>query len=191
LDRCGNAYDAAARAANHQTQIPEIEHAKTQKLKREREMGRAHEGRSAADCRSRIRSATKPGRLKIPTFCSATPGRRLPATVVPLPACPRTAALRLGLCPSLSRVSPFTFVLTRAHVPAFHSHFLTAHKTGTLFELRFLLSFSPGTVSRAKFPVPDDDGFKLFTSLCSLCLTQHFQLHPNPREIGKMILQHC
>jgi hypothetical protein len=34
-----------------------------------------------------------------------------------------------------------------------------------LFELRFLLSFSPGTVSRAKFPVPDDDGFKLFTSL--------------------------
>jgi hypothetical protein len=132
----------------------------------------------------------KPGRLKIPTFCSATPGRRLPATVVPLPACPRTAALRLGLCPSLSRVSPFTFVLTRAHVPAFHSHFLTAHKTGTLFELRFLLSFSPGTVSRAKFPVPDDDGFKLFTSLCSLCLTQHFQLHPNAREIGKMILQH-
>jgi hypothetical protein len=47
-----------------------------------------------------------------------------------------------------------------------------------------------GTVSRAKFPVPDDDGFKLFTSHCSLCLTQHFQLHPNPREIGKMILQH-
>ncbi len=27
---------------------------------------------------------------------------------------------------------------------------------------------------------------------CSiLCLTQHLQLHPNPREIGKMILQHC
>jgi hypothetical protein len=24
-----------------------------------------------------------------------------------------------------------------------------------------------------------------------LCPTQHLQLHPNPKEIGKMILQHC
>jgi hypothetical protein len=29
-----------------------------------------------------------------------------------LPACPRIMALRLALCPSLARVSPFTFVLT-------------------------------------------------------------------------------
>jgi len=72
-----------------------------------------------------------------PDVLLAAPGRRLPAIVAPLPACPRTAALRLTLCPSLSRVSPFTFVLTRAHLPAFHSHFLTAHKTGTEY-LKFL-----------------------------------------------------
>jgi hypothetical protein len=63
---------------------------------------------------------------------------RHPATVAPLPACPRTAALRLALCPSLSRVSPFTFVLSRAHLPAFHSHFLTAHNTGTVFLKKIL-----------------------------------------------------
>jgi len=97
---------------------------------------RAHEGSSAADCRARsrsARSATKSGRQKIPTFCSAAPG-----TVAPLPACPRTEALRLALCPCLSRVSPFTVVLTRAHLPAFHSHLLTAHNTGTAF-LNFFL----------------------------------------------------
>jgi hypothetical protein len=93
------------------------------------------------------RSATKPGRQKISPFSSAAPGRRLPAIVAPLPACPRTAALRLALCPSLSRVSSFTFVLQRAHLPAFHSHFLTAHNTSTVFlnfsfESHFLLSFS-------------------------------------------------
>jgi hypothetical protein len=75
-------------------------------------------------------SATKPGRHKIPTFCSAAPGRRLLATVATLPACPRTAALRLALCPSLSRVSSFTFVLARAHLPAFHSHFLNCSQYG-------------------------------------------------------------
>ncbi len=78
------------------------------------------------------RSATKPGRQKIPTF------RRLLATGAPLPACPRTAALRLALCPSFSRVSPFTFMLTPAHLPAFHSHFLTAQNTGTEFLKLFL-----------------------------------------------------
>ncbi len=64
-----------------------------------------------------------------------------------LPACPRSAALRLALCPSLSRVSWFTFVLQRAHLPAFHSHFFTAHNTSTVFlncffQSHFLLSFS-------------------------------------------------
>ncbi len=88
-----------------------------------------------------------------------------------LPACPRTAALRLALCPSLSRVSSFTFVLQRAHLPAFHSHFLTAHNTSTVFLKKnssnhiFFGLFDHGTFSRAKFPDADDDGFKLFTSL--------------------------
>ncbi len=183
----------------------------------------------------------KPGRQKISTIGSAAPGRRRPATVAPLPACPRTAALRLELRPSsgvssfsyvLQRAhlpafhshflaahntgSPFTFVLQCAHLPAFHGHFLTAHNTGTPFtfvlqrahlpafhsctqyrhrvsqknslnpiffclshctqcrhrvsqknslnHIFFCLSHH-GTVSRARFPVPDNDGFKLFTSL--------------------------
>jgi hypothetical protein len=89
------------------------------------------------------RSATKPGRQKIPTFCSVTPGRCLAGTVPSLPTCPRTAALRLVLCPSLLRVSPFTFVLTRAHRHAFHSHFLTAHNIRTVFFNFFLwITFS-------------------------------------------------
>jgi hypothetical protein len=41
-----------------------------------------------------------------------TAGRCLPATVAPLPACPQTVVLCLALCPSLSEVSPITFVLT-------------------------------------------------------------------------------
>ncbi len=52
-------------------------------------LGRTHAGRSVADCRVKQicpRSSTKPGRQKIPTFCSAAPGRRLPATVAPLRA---------------------------------------------------------------------------------------------------------
>jgi hypothetical protein len=70
-------------------------------------LGRAHEERKK---RCRLpreknvcpRPSTKPGRQKIPNFISAAPARRLPATVAPLPACPRTAALSLALCP------PFT-----------------------------------------------------------------------------------
>ncbi len=51
-------------------------------------MGRAHEGWSMADWLLREkqiypRSSTKPDRQKILTFCSATPGRRLLATVAP------------------------------------------------------------------------------------------------------------
>jgi len=103
-------------------------------------------------------------------------------------------------------------VLQRAHLPAFHSHFLTAHNTQfhcspscfsvltclhsiAIFSLHTIqaLCFSifslnhiffclshHGTFSRAKFPDPDDDGFKLFP--CPSCLTQHLQLHANPRD---------
>ncbi len=66
-------------------------------------MGRAHEGWSVTDWLLREkqicpRSSTKPDRQKISTFCSATLSRRLLATVAPLLACPRTAALCLALC---------------------------------------------------------------------------------------------
>jgi hypothetical protein len=74
-------------------------------------VGRAHEGRSAADCRARSRSARDQ----------------------PYPA---------DVCSSLS---PFTFVLTRAHLPAFHSHFLSAHNTGTVF-LKFCLRITFSSV---------------------------------------------
>ncbi len=124
------------------------------------------------------RSATKPGRQKIPTIGSAAPGRHRPATVAPLPACPRTAALRLAFYPSL-RVSSFIFELQRAHLPAFHSHFLNFFSLNSIFfclshctqyrhcvfqffslnHIFFCLSHH-GTVPRARFPVPDDDGFK-------------------------------
>ncbi len=49
-------------------------------------------------------SSRKPDRQEKSTFCSTAPGRRLPATVAPLPACPRTVVLRLALCPSLTIV---------------------------------------------------------------------------------------
>ncbi len=44
-------------------------------------------------------------------YCSSPSGQR-----------PRTAALRLALCPSLSRSSPFASLLTCAHLPILHSH---------------------------------------------------------------------
>jgi hypothetical protein len=121
------------------------------------------------------RSATKPGRQKIPTIGSAAPGRRPPATVAPLPACPRTAALCLALCPSL-RVSSFSFVLQRAHLPAFHSHFLTAHNTGSpftfvlqhahlpAFHSHFLSAHSTGSVFLKKI---------LWITFSSVFLTAH------------------
>jgi hypothetical protein len=77
------------------------------------------------------------------------------------PACARTSALHLALCPSLSRVSPFTFVLIRAHLLAFHSHyFLTAHNTQALcfskkfFESHFLLSCSPWNRLKSQVSCP-------------------------------------
>jgi hypothetical protein len=68
------------------------------------------------------RSSTKPGRQKIRLCALPHPADVCHATVAPLPACPRIAALRLALCPTLSRVSRFTFVLTLEHLPILHSH---------------------------------------------------------------------
>jgi len=82
-------------------------------------MGRA---RGKKCCRQSLekqigpRSATKPGRAENPDVLLGRTRPTSAATLVPLPACPRTAALRLALCPSLSRVSSFTFVLQRAHL---------------------------------------------------------------------------
>jgi hypothetical protein len=144
-------------------------------------------------------------------FCMVAPGRRPPATAAPLPACTRTAALRLALYPSLSRVSPFTFVLTCLHsIAIFSLHTQYRHCVSQFFSLNRIFFFLPahkythcvsqkfslnhiffclshyGTVSRAKFPVSDDDD-----GVQALNFTQHLQLHPNIREIGKMTLQHC
>jgi len=78
-------------------------------------MGLAHEGRGAEDA---VREADPPA-ISHKTWQAENPdvllGRTLLATVAPFPACPRTAVLRLAPCPSLSRVSAFTFVLTRLH----------------------------------------------------------------------------
>jgi hypothetical protein len=53
--------------------------------------------------------------------------------------------LRLALCPSLSRVSPFAFVLTRLHsIAIFSVHTIQALCfSKKFFESHFLLSFSP------------------------------------------------
>lgn len=67
--------------------------------------GRKKRSRLPREKQIRPRSSIKPSRQEIPSFCSATPGRRLPAIVAPFLACPLTAALRLALCPSLSLVS--------------------------------------------------------------------------------------
>jgi hypothetical protein len=64
--------------------------------------------------------------------------------------------LRLLLCPSLSRVSPFTFVLTRLHSIAIFS----VHTTQALcfsifsFESHFLLSFSPWNRLKSQVSFP-------------------------------------
>jgi hypothetical protein len=86
-------------------------------------MGRSHEGRGAEDA---AREADPPT-ISHKTSQAENPdvllGRTRPAVGAPFPACPRTAVLRLALWPILSRVSSFTFVLTRAHLPAFHTIF--------------------------------------------------------------------
>ncbi len=129
--------------------------------------GRAHEGRGAEDAAREAELPTMSQKTWQAENLNVLLGRTRLATVAPFPACPRTAVLRLALCPSLSRVSPFTFVLSRLHsIAIFSVHTIQALCfSKNFFESHFLLSFSPWTVSRAKFPVPDDDGFKLFTSL--------------------------
>jgi len=72
------------------------------------QMGRAHEGRGAEDA---VREADPPT-ISHKTWQAENPdvllGRSRPAVVAPFPACPRIAALRLTLCPSLSRLLSFT-----------------------------------------------------------------------------------
>ncbi len=74
-----------------------------------KQIGRAHEERSAADCRAAAREAD-------------------------LPAISHTRQT------SVAPLSPFTFLLTCAHLPASHSHFLTAHNSGTVFLKSFSLN---------------------------------------------------
>ncbi len=149
------------------------------------QMGRAHEGRSAADCRARSRSPRDQ-----PQNLAGGKSRRS-ARPHPVDVCvPTNCGAPFSTLPE--SLMSFT-VHRRAHLPAFHSHFLTAHNIGTVFlnfslnhifffltahkythrvsqffslnQIFFCLSHY-GTVSRAKFPVrDDDDGFKLFTSL--------------------------
>jgi hypothetical protein len=57
-------------------------------------------------------SSTKLGRQKIPTFCFVTLGRCLSTTAAPRSAYPWIVVFHLTLSLSLSRVSPFTVVLT-------------------------------------------------------------------------------
>ncbi len=82
-------------------------------------------------------------------------GRTRLATAAPFPACPRTAVLRLALCPSVSRVLPFTFVLNRLHsIAIFSVHTIQALCFSNFFSknhIFFCLSHH-GTVSIAKFP---------------------------------------
>ncbi len=153
---------------------------------KENQMGRAHEGWRVADChvlplphKKQICQwySTKPCRQKFPTFCYifylTTPGRRLPATGAPLPTYPQTVTLRLALRRALHEFhrSPC------ARLPAFHSHFLTAHDTGTAFLIYFLYHVffrlsHHATIPRAKSPVPDVDAFKLLTLLVH-CASHH------------------
>jgi hypothetical protein len=98
------------------------------------QMGLAHEGRGA-ESRS---ACAKPQNL-----AGRKPWRVLGRTRLrcSFPACPRTAVLRLALCPSVSRVSVFTFVLTRLHSIAIFSvhtiHALCFSKK--FFESHFLV----------------------------------------------------
>ncbi len=106
-------------------------------------MGRAHEGRSAADCRSKSRSApyrpqnvagTQPMSAShcsspsgLPTSCGASFSTLPESTsfIVQLraPACSPTCIPQPFSHCTQYTVSPFTFVLQRAHLPAFHRPF--------------------------------------------------------------------
>jgi len=119
-------------------------------------MGLAHEGRGAEDAVREVDLRT----ISHKTWQAENPdvllGRSLLATVAPFPACPRTAVLRLALCPSLSRVSPFTFVLTRLHsIAIFSLHTIQALCFSIFFfESHFLLSFSPWNRLKSQVSCP-------------------------------------
>jgi hypothetical protein len=106
-------------------------------------LGHAHEGRSVTIlCLPEtdlpmIFQKTWQGQKRKSTFRSTAPGRRLPATVAPLPACPRTVVLRLALCPSLSRVS----LLCGRCLPATVAPLLACPRTAML-RLAFCSSLS-------------------------------------------------
>ncbi len=111
-----------------------------------------------------LRSATKPGRQKILTFCWVAPG--LPLQLPFRPAhelrCSVQHSARVSHefhhSPSCSPVcipQPFSQCTQYRHCVS---------QKNSLNHIFFCLSHH-GTVSRTTFPVPDDDGFKLFTFL--------------------------
>jgi hypothetical protein len=59
---------------------------------------------------------------------------------------PTNCGARSALCPSLSRVSPLTFVLTRAHLPAFHS--MAIFSRANISEFNILIVFDLIMVDR-------------------------------------------
>jgi len=156
------------------------------------QMGLAHEGRGAEDA---VQEADLPA-IRHKTWQAENPdvllGRTQLANVAPFPACPRTAVLHLAFCPSFSQVSPFTFVFTRLHsIAIFSVHTIRAFCfSNFFFESHFLLPFSPWNRLKSQVSCPRWWWVQALYFPYSLCLTQHLQLHPNPREIGKTIVQH-
>ncbi len=168
-------------------------------------MGRAHEGRSAADFRSRSRSARdRPQNLEggksrrsarphpadvclplelpfPPAHDCGAPFSTLPEFLTSFTVSPSRSPL-LTCLHSIAIFSLHTIQALSFSKKFFESHFLLfclshciqyMHCVSQFFSLNhifFCLSHH-GNVSRAKFPVPDDDGFKLFTSLV------HFASH--------------
>ncbi len=156
------------------------------------QMVHAHEGRGAEDAAREAELPTMSHKTWQAENVDVLLGRTRLATVAPFPACPRSAVLRLALCPCLSRVSPFTFVLTRLHsIAIFSVHTIQALCfSNFFFDSHFLLSFWPWNRLKSQFSCPRWWWVQALHFPCSLCLTQHLQLHPNPREIGKTIVQH-
>jgi hypothetical protein len=154
------------------------------------QIGLAHEGIGAEDA---VREVDLPA-ISHKTWqaenLDVLLGRTRLATAAPFPACPRTAVLRLALCPSVSRVLPFTFVLNRLHsIAIFSVHTIQALCfSNFFFDSYFLLSLSPWNRLKSQVSCPRWWWVQALHFPCSLCLTQHLQLPPNPREIGMTIL---
>jgi len=98
-------------------------------------MGRAHEGRGAEDVAREAELPTMSHKTWQAENLDVLLGRTRLATVAPFPACPRTAVLRFSTLPE--SLTSFTVHL-RPHTSAFHSHFLSAHNTGTVFLKKYL-----------------------------------------------------